>query len=120
MNWVEGYINVIEVLLLIAIPALGILTLFSIWLAWRARPYRLAAVIAISNVIVGAAATWLAWSIIYRDQVGPVPPEALALTATATLALCTVPSMSTGYLAWIEARRSDRKRRRREDQDVGN
>jgi hypothetical protein len=118
-DWIEAYLAVIELALITAIPVLFIVTVFSWWLAWRARPYRLATIIAITNTVIGASASWLAWTVMYRSRIGAVPNEFLPITATALLALCLVPSMITAYLAWLETmRNADRNpRRRREDQD---
>jgi hypothetical protein len=113
--FVEAYLGLIELALITAIPVLGILTLFSWWLAWKTRPYRLATIIAITNTVIGACATWLAWTVLYRSRVGALPVELLPVTATAVLTLCIVPSIITAYLAWVEARRDGRNHRRRND-----
>lgn len=101
------YVLAIEWALLIAVPVLGILTLFSWYEAHRLWPYRVPALLAISNTIVGAAATWMAWTVLYREQFGVAPDIYLPLTATAVLVLCLVPWVTTVYLVYLEARRRD-------------
>lgn len=105
----DEYIGLMETLLFVALPVLALLTLFSWYQARRLWPYRLPVIIAIKNTVIGAAASWLAWSELYHDQVGEPPDWYPAVTATAVVLLCFVPLLSTAYLALLEMRgRHDR------------
>lgn len=103
---VEAYLAFVELLLLTIVPTLVPLTIFSWWLAWSTRPYKLPFIIATKNTIVLFAAGWLAWSTLYRARVGPVPVEFLPITATAVVALCFTPFLTTVYLVWLRARQT--------------
>lgn len=105
MTAVELYIDLIQAALLIAIPVLLVLTVFSWFEARRLWPYRVPLILALSNSFIGASATWLAWTVLYREQIGPIPEEWLVGTATAVLILCIVPWLTTVYLVYLEATR---------------
>jgi hypothetical protein len=114
----EAYLAFVELALLLVVPMLVILTVFSWWLAWQTRPYKLAYIIAIKNTIIVFGAGWLAWTVLYRSRIGPVPTEFLPVTATAILALCITPFLTTIYLVWLRARQVEgRAPRRRVDDE---
>lgn len=103
-EFIDGYVAVIETLLLIVVPVLAILTAYSWWEArrlWKVDRYWLPIVIAMSITITGAAATWLVFTTLYRDKVGVVPLEFLPLNATSVLLLCVSPLLVPGYLLWL-------------------
>jgi hypothetical protein len=104
MDLLEAYIAVLEVVLLTLVPGLLILTMFSWHIAFRARPYRLPVLLAISNTIIGACATWLSFTILYRSRAGPYPDYFIPITATSVVLLCLVPFLTTSYLAYLETR----------------
>ncbi len=119
---VEAYLAIMELFLLTLVPMLAILTVFSWWLAWQTRPYKLAYVIAIKNTVTLFAAGWLAWTTLYRARIGVVPEEFLPITATAVVALCATPFLTTTYLAWLRTRQvqyaKGRTPRRRLEDDL--
>lgn len=103
-EFVEAYLAAVELAMLISIPILAILTLYSWAVAINRRPYRLPLVLALANTVIGACATWLVWTVLYRSRIGLVPTDFLPITATAILLLCTVPFFSTLYLVYLESR----------------
>jgi len=104
---IEAFLAFVETVLLTAIPVLAFLTLYSWLLAWRKRPYRLPFVIALVNTVDGGAVAWLAFTVLYRARVGPVPVELLPVTATAVMTLVLMPFLITTYLVVLEARRPE-------------
>jgi hypothetical protein len=50
--------------------------------------------------------------VLYRYRVGAaVPVEYLPVTATAVLLIVIAPFLTTGYLAWLDARHMEQNRR---------
>jgi hypothetical protein len=106
MDIVEGYLSALETALLLVVPVLLLLTAAMWQLAWKALPYRIPILLAVANTVTGACATWLAWTVLYRSRVGPVPFELLPVTATTVFLLCVVPFMTTAYVLWINLPRA--------------
>ena len=107
----EGYIAVIELGLIMAVPVLLILTAYSWGLAVQAWPkFKLPAIIAIKNTLIGAGASWMAWTVLYRVRSGPVPIEYFPITATAVLVIVIAPFFTTIYLVWLRTSSGDTPR----------
>jgi hypothetical protein len=112
LDLMQAYLAFLETVLITLVPALAALTIFSWVLAWRRRMYRLPTILAVVNTIVGGCSGWLAFTVMYRSRVGPVPIEFLPITATVLVLLCCVPFVTTLYLVWLETRRGAQDRRR--------
>jgi len=111
--FVEAYIAFLETLLIMLVPLLGLLTIYAWWFAvkvhraWAAgdhaepRP-RLPLAIAIKDTVALVAAATLAWSVLWRSRIGPLPEEALPWIATSTLVLMVGCYASTLYIIVVE------------------
>jgi hypothetical protein len=105
-EFVEAYLAFVELAIILAAPLMGLLTLFSWYLAFKTWPLQSALLIAVCNTVILSSAGWLAWSVLYRSRIGVVPIEFLPITATAVLMLCVVPFFLTVYLLVLTLRAS--------------
>lgn len=109
-EFIEFYINMTEWILLTLIPPAAVLTLMSWRLARKWWPYRIPTVVASVNTIVGACATWLAITVIWRWRVGIAPEWFIPLTATAVVVLPIVTFLNTALLVYLDQRQEKQSR----------